>query len=82
MESEQRWAAVDRYTHRIVWQGDRWTLRATPGQKYPWQLANGRGVHQEIGAPDLAAAKAMVEFWLEATTTFGNLPVCTSRETA
>ncbi|GAB3583610.1 hypothetical protein GCM10027445_58630 [Amycolatopsis endophytica] len=82
MGPKQRWTTVNREAHRVYWQGGRWTLRATPGHKYPWRLTNGEGVHQDIGVADLVAARAMAEFWLDVTMNHSSLLSSPTRETA
>lgn len=59
-----RWTAIDRTSYRVSWNGDRWSLKATPGAKYPWFLYNEHGVVQQINMTDLRAAQARCEFWL------------------
>lgn len=67
-----RWRALNRTKYRLSWNGDTWTLQATPKAKYPWLLSNTKGVTQEIGAPEIKAAQAMAELWLRLE------PLCTA----
>ena len=70
MNLKAHWRAVDRDTHWVTCDGVRWTLVATPDSKYPWLLSSPEGVTQEIGPPDIHAARAMAELWLNINTLY------------
>lgn len=59
-----QWSCSDRQTYWVEWRDQRWTLRATPGEKCPWRLSYGVTI-QGIGPPEIHDAQGMAEFWLE-----------------